>query len=307
MAAKVFIFLLLTIILLATGLLIYDMIGFHNYHRSGTYVYVRTSVNKTNDSLYYVIKQSHTIQDCTNNSLKVRSKNVNWVTGGSTISWLIDDPYLFKISFFTGNVLHWISTVALAYYKYETSHKDEHDFSCSKTFFYILFMIMKVYIWKSGIHFASILLFSFNFETPCLEMKLYQQSNIIENSQLYMLLLIFSIVFQFLFLSIILDKYYLSLEKAYKDSDNCKRLCLLFVGSISLILYICLFIFISGTHFISFYGPWQSRLRSLISGILIAWTIICEIGYYLYVRSKTKNKIRPFNNGIEQKSQNYYY
>jgi len=152
MANVIRLILLILSIMVTITLFFYHMIGFYKYLQKGKYHY-----KPTNDEAYMVVKEGFHIKDCPQNGTTYDYGEVDWLIKRSV------GHFLFMFCFWGALLLALINSIfgSILEYMFKPNMK-----CCNK-----FLRILRSVLYKSSISIPIMVLFAFNYSTPCLELK----------------------------------------------------------------------------------------------------------------------------------------
>ncbi|CAF1214396.1 unnamed protein product [Didymodactylos carnosus] len=274
-------------ILLTAGLFTFDMFAYYRYNKRGLYDFI--SINGTNvlsvsNHMYYVVQKIYNVSQCTNQSLIIKSENNLKITNNNNpLDWLLlndrTENKFFLFTYWWGVIVAWFFTFGCNVLELnetiEDNNSDSCDRNCCHKFFIKIFKFIRSFILKSTFILPGLLLYSFEYDTPCLEGQLFfWQKNLINDSALYLTLI--SVCFIWSLISSFIIIYDLSQDDTLfeKMLDNIDEGIFLCWGSILIIGYSTTTLFTLFTYTLSFYNNQHTLVTSIGSLTNVILSII---------------------------------
>ena len=236
--------LLIVSIIVTLLLFIYHLISFYKYTKKGKYQY-----ESVNDQTYMVVKEGFSVNNCTVTGTTYTYGEVDWLIIRS------QGHFLFLFCFWGALMLAFVNSIVGSILEYRFNQ----SIHCGSKFLRIL----RSTLYKSSMSVPIMLLFAFNYATPCLELR-KTTLMLFSNSFAYITVAIQFPVLIVVFLDIIYEYYvwkpnatYILVKGSIKNQPLHKKV-------IQIIVYSILFIII-------------------ISGILLSFLIYLELLWLTHI------------------------
>lgn len=240
--------LLMTIasIILTIVLFSYDMVLFDKYVGRGKYYYE----NISND-IYMVVKQGHSIRDCSINGTIFKYGEINWLVVRNK------RHYLFLFCFWGAVILALATSLSGSVLEYIF----KSDLNWRSKFFRIL----RSMAYKNSLSIPATVLFAFDYTKPCLKLK-KTTFMVFSNSFTYVTIAIECPLLAIIFIDVVYELYkwkpnagYDLLKTTIENQPTCRKtlhivlysilfMIIIFLLYLSLSIYLKLFLLINLPH-----------------------------------------------------------
>jgi hypothetical protein len=245
--------LLIVSIIVTILLFVYHLFSYYKYMKRGKYEYKSIDGDK-----YLLAKEGYSTDDCGDNGTRYAFGEVDWLIIRSK------EHFLFLFCFWGSLLLALISSLVGSILEY--MFKD-HLNCCTKTL-----RIFRSTLYKSSMSIPIMVLFAFNYTTPCLELR-KTTFMLFSNAFTYIIVAIQFPILIIVFLDVVYEFYiwkpnatYSLVKGSIRNQPTCKK-----VGQI--VLYSILFIII-------------------LSGILLSFVVYLEL---LFLTHFTHHILVVFN------------